>query len=143
MGIFLSAALFELTVVIITVYHSLTLRFAGIRTINRLVSKLWKGSLLYALSLLGMSFGSLFLLSISIANIVSFSLPVCIFIYCAMIGSKLLVQVSSGQSGIVDVCLHGVMASRILFDLREANRREDKSQPHMHMCVVHFWNSNG
>ncbi|KAG1842763.1 hypothetical protein DFJ58DRAFT_731922 [Suillus subalutaceus] len=101
MGMFVSAALFELTVVIATTYHSLTLRSAGIGTINKLVSKLWRGSLLYALSLF----------AISIANIVSFSLPV-----------------SSGQSGIIDVfqgVLHGVMASRILFDLRDADRSEE------------------
>lgn len=105
MGMFVSAALFELTVVIITAYHFLILHCAGIRTIDRLVSKLWKGSLLYALSLL----------AISIANIVSFSLPI-----------------STGQNGIIDVfqgVLHGVMASRILFDLRDANRRENKSLP--------------
>ncbi|KAG1810950.1 uncharacterized protein BJ212DRAFT_1377076, partial [Suillus subaureus] len=69
MGMFVSAALFELTVVIVTTYHSLTSRSAGMRTINNLVSKLWKGSLLYALSLF----------VISVANIISFSLPVRIF----------------------------------------------------------------
>ncbi|KAG2114365.1 uncharacterized protein F5147DRAFT_679251 [Suillus discolor] len=103
MGMFVSAALFELTVVLVTMYHSLTSRSVGIRTVNGLVSNLWKGSLLYALSLL----------TISIANAVSFSLPV-----------------SSGQNGIIDVfqgVLHGVMASRILFDLRTADRREEDS----------------
>lgn len=101
MGMFVSAALFELTVVFVTMYHSLTCRSVGIRTVNGLVANLWKGSLLYALSLL----------TISIANAVSFSLPV-----------------SSGQNGIIDVfqgVLHGVMASRILFDLRTADRREE------------------
>lgn len=101
MGMFVSAALFELTVVIVTTYHSLTSRATGLRTVSGLVLNLWKGSLLYALSLF----------AISIANIVSFSLPV-----------------SSGQSGIIDVfqgVLHGVMASRILFDLRDADGRED------------------
>ncbi|KAG2047955.1 hypothetical protein BDR06DRAFT_58358 [Suillus hirtellus] len=103
MGMFVSAALFELTVVFVTMYHSLTSRSAGIRTVNGLVANLWKGSLLYALSLL----------TISIANAISFSLPV-----------------SSGQNGIIDVfqgVLHGVMASRILFDLRTADRREEDS----------------
>ncbi|KAG2139621.1 uncharacterized protein EDB93DRAFT_699590 [Suillus bovinus] len=102
MGMFASAALFEFTVVIVTIYHSLTCRSVGIRTVNGLVSNLWKGSLLYALSLF----------AISIANIVSFSLPV-----------------SVGQSGIIDVfqgVLHGVMASRILFDLRDADRFEEE-----------------
>ncbi|KAG1771891.1 hypothetical protein EV702DRAFT_1201772 [Suillus placidus] len=105
MGMFVSAALFELAVVFVTTYHSLTTRSTSIRTVNKLVSTLSKGSLLYALSLF----------VISIANIVSFSLPV-----------------SGGQSGIIDVfqgVLHGVMASRILFDLRNANRGEkDNSQ---------------
>lgn len=101
MGMFVSAAMFELTVVIVTTYHSLTSRATGMRTMNGLVMNLWKGSLLYALSLF----------AISVANIVSFSLPV-----------------SGGQSGIIDVfqgVLHGVMASRILFDLRDADGRED------------------
>jgi hypothetical protein len=101
MGMFVSAALFELTVVIVTAYHSITSRATGLRTVNGLVTNLWRGSLLYALSLF----------AISIANIVSFSLPV-----------------SGGQSGIIDVfqgALHGVMASRILFDLRDADWRED------------------
>ncbi|OJA08734.1 hypothetical protein AZE42_12265 [Rhizopogon vesiculosus] len=100
MGMFVSAALFEFTVIIITIYHSIQLRSTG-RTVGTLVSNLSKGSLLYALSLF----------AISIANIVSFSLPV-----------------SYGQSGIIDVfqgVLHGVMASRILFDLRDADRREE------------------
>ncbi|KAG1739389.1 uncharacterized protein EDB91DRAFT_380977 [Suillus paluster] len=104
MGMFVSAALFELTVVIVTIYHSITSRSTGIRSVSKLVSNLSKGSLLYALSLL----------AISIANIVSFSLPV-----------------SSGQNGIIDVfqgVLHGVMASRILFDLRHADRSEEDIQ---------------
>ncbi|KAG0696929.1 hypothetical protein DFH29DRAFT_948983 [Suillus ampliporus] len=101
MGMFVSAALFELTVVIFTIYHSTMSHSTGIRSVSRLVSNLSKGSLLYALSLF----------AISVANIVSFSLPV-----------------SSGQNGIIDVfqgVLHGVMASRILFDLREADRNEE------------------
>ncbi|KAG2336195.1 hypothetical protein BDR05DRAFT_965319 [Suillus weaverae] len=121
MGMFVSAALFELgerrnsasnstdeiraVVVFVTTYHSLTSRSTTMRTVNKLVLTLSKGSLLYALSLF----------AISIANIVSFSLPV-----------------SGGQSGIIDVfqgVLHGVMASRILFDLRNANRgAKDNSQ---------------
>lgn len=101
MGMFVSAAMFELTVVIVTIYHSCASRATFMRTVNGLVMNLWKGSLLYALSLF----------AISVANIVSFSLPV-----------------SGGQSGIIDVfqgVLHGVMASRILFDLRDADGRED------------------
>ena len=102
MGIFVSSALFELSewfgslpcrsstnelhaaAIIVTVHHSMRLRSTGIRTASELSSTLWKGSLLYALSLLGMSFGYLWPLSssltvlqaISIANIVTLLLPV-------------------------------------------------------------------
>jgi hypothetical protein len=103
MGEFASTAVFEFAVVIITVYHAMQSRFDGIQTRHRLVSTLWKGSLLYALSLF----------VISLANIVTFALPV-----------------SSGYSGIIDVfqgVLHGIIASRILFDLRDADQSEDYS----------------
>ncbi|KAG2340523.1 hypothetical protein BDR05DRAFT_991504 [Suillus weaverae] len=96
MGKFASTALFELTVITLTIYHSILLRSSGIRSLSKLVSTLLKGSLLYALSLL----------AISAVNIVSFALPVS----------------WQGQGGIVDVfqgVLHGVLASRILFDLRD------------------------
>ncbi|KAG1770338.1 hypothetical protein EV702DRAFT_1140019 [Suillus placidus] len=96
MGKFVSAALFELTVITLTMYHSILLRSNGIRSLSKLVSTLLKGSLLYALSLL----------AISAVNIISFALPVS----------------WEGQGGIVDVfqgVLHGVLASRILFDLRD------------------------
>ncbi|KAG2141419.1 uncharacterized protein EDB93DRAFT_1159785 [Suillus bovinus] len=99
MGKFISAALFELTVVILTIYHSIRSRSDGIRTIGNVTSTLLKGSLLYALTLL----------AISIVNIVSFSLPVS----------------SQWQGGLADVfqgVLHGVLASRILFDLRDLGR---------------------
>ncbi|KAG2101500.1 hypothetical protein BD769DRAFT_1507983, partial [Suillus cothurnatus] len=100
---FASTAVFEFAVVIITVYHAMQSRFDGIQTRHKLVSTLWKGSLLYALSLF----------VISLANIVTFALPV-----------------SSGYSGIIDVfqgVLHGIIASRILFDLRDADQSEDYS----------------
>jgi len=96
MGKFVSAALFELIVITLTMYHSMRLRSDGIRSISRVTSTLLKGSLLYALSLL----------AISIINIVSFSLPAS----------------SQEQGGIVVVfqgVLHGVLASRVLFDLRD------------------------
>jgi len=96
MGKFVSAALFELIVITLTMYHSMRLRSDGIRSISRVTSTLLKGSLLYALSLL----------AISIINIVSFSLPAS----------------SQGQGGIIVVfqgVLHGVLASRVLFDLRD------------------------
>ncbi|KAG2134650.1 hypothetical protein BD769DRAFT_1442582 [Suillus cothurnatus] len=96
MGNFISAALFELEVITLTISHSILLRSNGIRSISQLASTLLKGSLLYALSLLAISF----------VNIVSFSLPVS----------------WQGHGGIVDVfqgVLHGVLASRILFILRD------------------------
>ncbi|KAG2134655.1 hypothetical protein BD769DRAFT_461130 [Suillus cothurnatus] len=89
MGKFISAALFELEVITLTISHSILQRSNGIRAIGKLTSTLLKGSLLYALSLL-----------------VSFALPISL----------------QGQGGIVDVfqgVLHGVLASRILFDLRD------------------------
>ncbi|KAG1896586.1 uncharacterized protein F5891DRAFT_1053376 [Suillus fuscotomentosus] len=96
MGKFVSAALFELIVITLTMYHSIRLRSDGIRSISRVASTLLKGSLLYALSLL----------AISIINIVSFALPAS----------------SQEKDGIIDVfqgVLHGVLASRVLFDLRD------------------------
>ncbi|KAG2048129.1 hypothetical protein BDR06DRAFT_790551 [Suillus hirtellus] len=96
MGKFVSAALFELIVIVLTMYHSIRLRSDGIRSISRVASTLLKGSLLYALSLL----------AISIINIVSFALPAS----------------SQEKDGIIDVfqgVLHGVLASRVLFDLRD------------------------
>ncbi|KAG1822687.1 uncharacterized protein BJ212DRAFT_821510 [Suillus subaureus] len=99
MGGFVSMAFFELTVAAITVYHSMHLRSVDMHNLRKIAPTLSKGSLVYALSLF----------AISIANIVSFSLPV-----------------SNGYSGIIDVfqgVLHGVIASRILFDLRDADQR--------------------
>jgi hypothetical protein len=55
MGKFISAALFELEVITLTISHSILQRSNGIRAIGKLTSTLLKGSLLYALSLLGMS----------------------------------------------------------------------------------------
>ncbi|KAG1885225.1 hypothetical protein F4604DRAFT_1730492 [Suillus subluteus] len=78
MGGFISTALFELTVATITVYHSMQLCSDEMNTLYKLTSTLSKGNLIYTLSLL----------AISIANIISFSLPV---------------QVSGGQDGIIDV----------------------------------------
>ncbi|KAG2104356.1 uncharacterized protein F5147DRAFT_762107 [Suillus discolor] len=90
MGKFVSAALFELIVITLIMYHSIRLRSDGIRSeIGRVTSTLLKGSLLYALSLL-----------------VSFTLPAS----------------SQEQGGIIVVfqgVLHSVLASRVLFDLRD------------------------
>ncbi|KAG2118318.1 hypothetical protein DEU56DRAFT_838695 [Suillus clintonianus] len=107
MGKFVSAALFEFIAITITIYHPIQLRSNGICNISKLASTLSKGSVLYAL----------LLLAISVANIVSFSLPV-----------------SQGQCGIIDVfqgVLHGVIASRILFDLRNTTCT---SQSEEHDC---------
>ncbi|OJA12567.1 hypothetical protein AZE42_09270 [Rhizopogon vesiculosus] len=88
-----SSALFELTAIAVTLYHSLRPP-TSMRAVSKLASTLRKGSLLYALSLL----------AISVANIVTLSLAL-----------------SDGQNGVLDVfqgVLHGVLASRILFELR-------------------------
>jgi len=86
MGQFVSSAMFEFTAIVATLYRSIRLRSAGMRTVSKLASTLWKGSLLYALSLL----------VISVANIITLSSPL-----------------SSGKNGILDVfqgVLHGVLA---------------------------------
>jgi len=113
-GKFVSAALFELIVIILTMYHSIRLRSDGIRSISRVASTLLKGSLLYALSLL----------AISIINTVSFSLPAS----------------SRGQGGIVYVfqgVLHGVLASRVLFDLRDL-RNTSQDEEHNYLFTSYI-----
>ncbi|KAG1805497.1 hypothetical protein EV424DRAFT_1558742 [Suillus variegatus] len=131
-GKFVSAALFELSeqfktlprvsstdesysvVIILTMYHSIRLRSDGIRSISRVASTLLKGSLLYALSLL----------AISIINTVSFSLPAS----------------SRGQGGIVYVfqgVLHGVLASRVLFDLRDL-RNTSQDEEHNYLFTSYI-----
>ncbi|KAG2048126.1 hypothetical protein BDR06DRAFT_963087 [Suillus hirtellus] len=113
-GKFVSAALFELIVITLTMYHSIRVRSDGIRSISRVASTLLKGSLLYALSLL----------AISIINIVSFSLPAS----------------SQGQGGIVYVfqgVLHGVLASRVLFDLRDLrNTGQDEEHDYLFTSYI-------
>lgn len=107
MGKFVSAALFELIVITLTIYHSILLRSNGIRSVSRLASTLLKGSLLYTVSLL----------AISIVNIVSFALPISWL----------------GQGGIVAVfqgVLHGVLASRIFFDLRDLGDTDQDEAHH-------------
>jgi hypothetical protein len=105
MGGFASTVLFEFTVATITVHHSMQLRSEDMYTLSKLALTLSKGSLIYALSLF----------AISVANVVSFSLPV---------------QASDGHNGVIDVfqgVLHGIIASRILFDLRYADQSEEES----------------
>lgn len=121
MGKFISAALFELTVIILTMHHSILLRSIGIRSIGKLASTLLKGSLLYALSLL----------AISVVNIVSLAL-----------------QASwQGQGGIVDVfqgVLHGVLASRILFDLRDlGNTSQDEAHDYLFTSYISLPRTQG
>lgn len=103
MAEFVGSALFELMAIIVTLYHSI--QHSGARTIT-LASTLRKGTFLYALSLL----------AISVANIATLSLPI-----------------SSGKNGILDVfqgALHGVLASRILFDLRAQAHAVDWNEEH-------------
>ncbi|KAG2104358.1 uncharacterized protein F5147DRAFT_704073 [Suillus discolor] len=113
-GKFISAALFESIVITLIMYHSIRLRSDGIRSIGRVGSTLLKGSLLYALSLL----------AISIINIVSFSLPAS----------------SRGQGGIVYVfqgVLHSVLASRVLFDLRDLrNTGQDEEHDYLFTSYI-------
>ncbi|KAG2340171.1 hypothetical protein BDR05DRAFT_967195 [Suillus weaverae] len=103
MGVFINTALFEFMVAAITIYHIMLSRSDDMYILCILASTLSKGSLLYALSLF----------AISVANIVTFFLPI-----------------SGGYSGITDVfqgVLHGVIASRILFDLRDADQSKKDS----------------
>ncbi|KAG2048131.1 hypothetical protein BDR06DRAFT_790663 [Suillus hirtellus] len=114
-GKFVSAALFELIVIILTMYHSIRLRSDGIRSIGRVTSTLLKGSLLYALSLL----------AISIINIVSFLLPAS----------------SQEQGGIIVVfqgVLHGVLASRVLFDLRDLGNTGQDDEEHEYVFTSYI-----
>ncbi|KIJ14492.1 hypothetical protein PAXINDRAFT_100001 [Paxillus involutus ATCC 200175] len=98
-GAFISAvASFELVVLLLTIYHGISARTAGANTRGRLVNALRQGNLIYASALF----------TTSIANNVFFLLPI-----------------SEGFAGLLDifqVVLHCVMASRILFDLRDAGK---------------------
>ncbi|OAX40925.1 hypothetical protein K503DRAFT_565595 [Rhizopogon vinicolor AM-OR11-026] len=114
MGQFVSSALFELAAIVVTLYHTIRSRSTGIRTVSKLVSTLWKGSLLYALSLL----------VISVANIVTLSSPI-----------------SGGQNGMLDVfqgVLHGVLASRILFDLQSQAAADIQLTSHVSPSRLRF-----
>lgn len=97
-GMFASAACFELTVMGMTLLHWFRVK-AG--NGNRIVSALTHGNFLYSSSLFVTSIG----------NIIFFVLPI-----------------QDGWSGLLDVfqgVLHGVLASRILFSLREVDRKID------------------
>lgn len=129
MGMFVSAASFEFSepymtlpsfsstekkcavVIIVTIYHSIRLRSTR-RPVSTLVSNLSKGSLLYALSLFGMSSGHpchLFclILPCSKQSLSQTSSPFhCRYAFSmrsAIIRYELSLQVSDGQSGIIDV----------------------------------------
>ncbi|KAG2335717.1 hypothetical protein BDR05DRAFT_971478 [Suillus weaverae] len=117
MGGLISTALFEFTVAAITIYHSMLLRSDDMYTLYTLASTLSKGSLLYALSLF----------AISIANIVTFSLPVrSFYVLYHVDASHILVDCSTVVIRFQGV-LHGVVASRILFDLRDADQIKEDS----------------
>ncbi|KAF9218770.1 hypothetical protein BS17DRAFT_790733 [Gyrodon lividus] len=115
-GAFFSAvAFFELVVLVLTIYHGLSARTAGANTRGRLVNALRQGNLIYASALF----------TTSIANNVFFLLPI-----------------SEGFAGLLDifqVILHGVLASRILFDLRDAGKTgvtEVFSVSNMHFASI-------
>ncbi|KAF9220255.1 hypothetical protein BS17DRAFT_351761 [Gyrodon lividus] len=97
-GAFFSAvALFELVVMLLTIYHSLSARTAGANIRGRLVNVLREGNLIYTSALFATSIANIF-----------FLLPI-----------------SEGFAGLFDVfqvILHGVLASRIMFDLRKAGK---------------------
>lgn len=96
-GMFSSAAFFELVVIFYTILYGFRLRaHTGLRSNSRLVNAVTQGNLVYALSLF----------AISIVNITFFVLPL-----------------HDGWNGLFVTfqgILHGVMASRILFGLRDA-----------------------
>ncbi|KAG0700343.1 hypothetical protein DFH29DRAFT_638214 [Suillus ampliporus] len=91
LGIFCSVYFFELVIVISTIIHAVHLRFTG-----RLVKTLTHGSLFYIF----------ILLVVSTVNIVMFLLPL-----------------QDGETAMLDlfeIVLHGTLACRIFFQLREA-----------------------
>ncbi|KIJ12118.1 hypothetical protein PAXINDRAFT_101349 [Paxillus involutus ATCC 200175] len=93
-----AAALFELVVLLLTIYHGLSARMAGASTQGRLMNALCQGNLIYASAL---------------------------FVTCIASNVFFLVPISEGFGGLLDVfqgTLHGVLATRILFDLREAGK---------------------
>ncbi|KAF8836332.1 hypothetical protein BDN67DRAFT_1072023 [Paxillus ammoniavirescens] len=93
-----SAAFFELVVLLLTIYHRLSARMAGASTRGRLMNALRQGNLIYASAL---------------------------FVTCIATNIFFLVPISEGFGGLLDVfqgTLHGVLATRILFDLREAGK---------------------
>ncbi|KAH7922345.1 hypothetical protein BV22DRAFT_1131506 [Leucogyrophana mollusca] len=97
-GAFSGVAFFELVVLCLTIYHGLVRRSLGASSRNRLATSLRQGNLVYAASLFTMS----------VVNNVFFVLPL-----------------DAGWAGLLDVfqgVLHGVMASRIMFDLRDADK---------------------
>ncbi|KAI9462100.1 hypothetical protein HD554DRAFT_2128293 [Boletus coccyginus] len=95
-GMFSSAAFFELVVLALTLLHGYMLRRSGLRTMGNVAASVTQGNIAYTLSI--------FLTSI--ANITFFLLPL-----------------QDGWNGLLTTfqgVLHGVVASRILFNLRDA-----------------------
>jgi len=93
-----TAAFFELVVLLLTIYQGLSARMAGASTRGRLMNALRQGNLIYASAL---------------------------FVTCIATNVFFLVPISEGFGGLLDVfqgTLHGVLATRILFDLREAGK---------------------
>ncbi|KIK91417.1 hypothetical protein PAXRUDRAFT_631320, partial [Paxillus rubicundulus Ve08.2h10] len=97
--ILLSAtSFFELVVLLLTIYSGFSARRAGASTQGRLVNALRQGNLIYASAMF----------AVCIASIAFFSLPITIGL--------------GGLFNIFQAVLHGVLATRILFDLREAGK---------------------
>ncbi|KAN0088085.1 hypothetical protein V8E55_006706 [Tylopilus felleus] len=97
-GMFSSAACFELVVLVLTLLHGYALRQSGRSIKGKVVAAVTRGNMVYTMSI--------FLTSI--ANITFFLLPL-----------------QDGWEGLLATfqgVLHGVMASRILFDLRDVLR---------------------
>ncbi|KAI6111927.1 hypothetical protein EV401DRAFT_2075008 [Pisolithus croceorrhizus] len=113
-GIFASAALFELVVIVYTILYALRSQAStGRYTAGRLAAAVTHGNMLYALSLF----------ATSIVNIIFVALPVG-GSYVSLNEYRLMAQQLSGDWHGVFInfqgVLHGVLGSRILFDLQGA-----------------------
>ncbi|KIK73262.1 hypothetical protein PAXRUDRAFT_607110, partial [Paxillus rubicundulus Ve08.2h10] len=121
-GLTSSAALFDLVVLLSTIYHGLSARKMGASTQGRLMNALLQGNLIYASAL---------------------------FVTCIANNVFFLVPISEGFGGLLDVfqaTLHGVLATRILFDLREAGKTrltEAFSVSNMHFASIPMYSIGG
>ncbi|KAF8551125.1 hypothetical protein OG21DRAFT_1487238 [Imleria badia] len=100
-GMFSSAAFFELVVLSLTLLHGYTLRQSGLRIKGKVMTAVAQGNMIYTLSIFRDD-----VLVTSIANMIFFVLPL-----------------QDGWEGLLVTfqgVLHGVVASRVLFNLRDA-----------------------